>query len=177
VLAAAWSDVWRRAGGPAVARARATAAPRWAPVLGAVILLLVAAVAVSRIAAELRRQPELTAQVAPVGAADWLAAHPQVGTRAFNEYTWSGYLADRFFPDPNRRLFVISEGVLMGDAQLLRYRDVLGLRPGWRRLLDEDRVDYVVFDRGSALDGALAAEPGWRLAYRDATAVVYVRAT
>jgi hypothetical protein len=65
----------------------------------------------------------------------------------------------------------------MGDAQLRRYREVATLGPGWRRILDEDRVDYVVFDRGSALDGVLAGDPGWRLAYRDPTAVVYVRSS
>ena len=74
-------------------------------------------------------------------------------------------------------MFVLSEGVLMGDAQLRRYGEVATLGPGWRRILDQDGVDYVVFDRGSALDDVLATEPGWRLAYRDGTAVIYVRAT
>jgi hypothetical protein len=144
-------------------------------VVGALALLGVAAAVTPRIVGELARQPALTAQVAPVGAADWLAAHPATGSRMFNEYAWGGYLADRFAPRPARLVYVLSEGVLMGDAQLRRYRDVATLDPSWRRILDEDRVDYVVFDRGSALDGALAAEPGWRLAYRDRTAVVYVR--
>ena len=135
-----------------------------------------AAVVAPRISGELARQPALTAQAVPAGAADWLAAHPTTGSRMFNEYAWGGYLADRFAPRPDRRVYVLSEGVLMGDAQLRRYREVATLDPDWRRILAEDGVDYVVFDRGSALDGALAAEPGWRLAYRDRTAVVYVRA-
>jgi len=172
VLVATWSEVWRRLGAPRVPASR----PRWGPALGAATLLAVAAVIGSRVTVELARQPAVTAAAVPVGAAAWLAAHPETGTRMFNEYAWGGYLADRFFPDPRRRVYALSEGVLMGDGQLLRYRDVATLRPGWRRILDEDRVDYVVFDRGSALDGELAADPGWRAAYRDATAVVYVRA-
>ena len=43
-------------------------------------------------------------------------------------------------------------------------------------MLDEDRVDYVVIERGSSLDAVLRGEPGWRLAYQDRTAVIYVRA-
>ena len=172
VLVATWSDAWGRLGVPRLDGPRS----RWAPALGAVTLLAVAAVIGPRVASELARQPEVTARTVPVGAADWLAAHPETGTRMFNEYAWGGYLADRFFPDPRRRVYVLSEGVLIGDALLRRYDDVAALRPGWRRVLDEDRVDCVVFDRGSALDGELAADPGWRLAYRDATAVVYVRA-
>jgi hypothetical protein len=173
VLVAMWSDVWRRA--PA-ARWSRPAPPRWAPALGVATLLAVTAVVAPRIAGELARQPALTAQTVPVGAAEWLAVHPETGTRMFNEYAWGGYLAGRFFSRPGRRVYVLSEGVLMGDAQLRRYREVATLGPGWRRILDADRVDYVVFDRGSALDGVLAGEPGWRLAYRDGTAVVYVRA-
>jgi hypothetical protein len=176
VLVATWSAAWRRHGEPWLARRRRpAAAPRWGPAVALAALLAVAAVVGGRIAAELARQPEVTARVAPVGAADWLAAHPGVGTRMFNEYTWGGYLADRFAPQPDRRLYILSEGVLMGDGQLLRYHQVAKLAPGWQRVLDQDGVDYVVFDRGSALDDVLATEPGWRLAYRDATAVVYVR--
>ena len=171
VLVAAWSDVWSRV----PLRWSRPAPPRWAPAVGALVLLAVTSVVATRIGEELARQPAVTTQAVPVGAADWLAAHPGTGTRMFNEYVWGGYLADRFFPEPDRRVYVLSEGVLMGDAQLLRYDEVVTLGPGWRRILDADRVDYVIFDRGSALDGALAAEPGWRLAYRDATAVIYVR--
>ncbi|HXM55087.1 MAG TPA: hypothetical protein VOB72_06825 [Candidatus Dormibacteraeota bacterium] len=174
VLAMTWSDAWTRLAAPRLPSGGGRPA-RWGPALGAAILLAVAAAIAPGIAGGLARQPDLTARVVPVGAADWLAAHPATGTRMFNEYAWGGYLADRFSPAPNRRVFVVSEGVLMGDAQLLRYRDVATLRPGWRAVLAQDRVDYVVFDSGSALDGALANEPGWRLAYRDATAVVYVR--
>lgn len=172
VLVATWSDVWRRA---RIELPR-PAPPRWAPAVGAAALLAVTAVVGTRIAGELARQPALLASSEPAGAADWLAAHPEIGTRMFNEYAWGAYLADRFSPQPSRRVYVLSEGVLMGDAQLQRYHEVAALGPGWRRILDEDRIDYVVFDRGSALDDVLAAEPGWRLAYRDPTAVVYVRA-
>jgi hypothetical protein len=176
VLVATWSDAWRRFAPAALVGRRGAPPPRWAPAAGLAVLLGVSALTGPRIASELARQPELTRQIAPTGAADWLAAHPDVGTRMFNEYTWGGYLAARFYPNPDRRTFVISEGVLMGDAQLLRYRDVVALAPDWRRVLDQAHVDYVVFDQGTALDDVLATEPGWRVAYRDSTAVIYVRA-
>jgi hypothetical protein len=94
----------------------------------------------------------------------------------FNEYAFGGYLAYRFFPAANRRVFILGEGVLMGDRQLLRYQRVALLGPGWRGELDRTGVDYVVVSRGSRLDGALAAVAGWRRTYADATSVVYVRA-
>ena len=48
---------------------------------------------------------------------------------------------------------------------------------GWQDVLDQAGVDYVVFDAGSSLDQLLRTQPNWRLAYRDATAVIYLRAT
>jgi hypothetical protein len=178
-LVVAWSDAWRRHLVPRLPARPPSRVPRWAPAVTAVALLAVAGTIGQRVAQQLAGQPAVTAQVVPLGAADWLAAHPRVGTRMFNEYSWGGYLAGRFGPDrPNGRrpVFIVSEGVLMGDAQLYRYDQVASLQPGWRRVLDETGIDYVVFGRGSALDDVMATETGWRLAYRDGTAVIYVRA-
>lgn len=173
VLVTTWSDIWRRL---AVRRFLPIAPPRrWLSVVTLAVLALVAVEVGLRTADNLERQSALTGQTVPVGAADWLAAHPEVGTRMFNQYAWGGYLADRFYPNPNRRVFVFSEGVLMGDHLLFDYRQVAAVDPGWRDLLDRAGVDYVVFETGSSLDQVLAAQPNWSLVYRDAMAVIYLR--
>lgn len=175
VLVTTWSDIWRRL---EVRRSLPVGPPRrWLSVVTLAVLALVAVAVGLRTADTLGRQSALIVQTVPVGAADWLAAHPEVGTRMFNEYTWGGYLADRFYPNPNRRVFVFSEGVLMGDDLLFDYRQVAAVDPGWRDVLDRAGVDYVVFDSGSSLDQVLAAQPNWCVVYRDATAVVYLRST
>ena len=51
----------------------------------------------------------------PVGAANWLAAHPSVGTRMFNAYDWGGYLIYRFYGDANRRVFIYGEATEVGQ--------------------------------------------------------------
>src|ERR1700736_7004179 len=79
-------------------------------------LALVGGIGVS--AYTLRGQATATKANYPVAAADWLAAHPSVGTRVLNEYAWGGYLAYRFYPDPTRRLFIYGECALMGDKLL-----------------------------------------------------------
>jgi hypothetical protein len=123
----------------------------------------------------LGQQEAVSRQLLPVGAANWLAGHPGVGTRMYNPDRWGGYLAYRFFPAPNRRVYIYGEASVMGDRQIWRFEAVQDLRPGWRRVLDEDRIDYVVVDTSSALADVLATRPGWRLAYRDPTAAIYVR--
>ena len=173
VLVATWSDMWRRVALPRFL----SAAPRrrWLSAVTVTALALTAVGTSLRTADDLRHQPALTRGTFPVGAADWLATNPEVGTRMFNEYAWGGYLAERFYPEPNRRLFVFSEGLVMGDQLLFSYRQVAGVNPGWRDVLDRAGVDYVVFEAGSPLDEVLRTQLNWRLVYRDATAVIYVR--
>jgi hypothetical protein len=112
----------------------------------------------------------------PVAAADWLDAHPEVGTRMYNQYGWGGYLAYRFYPQPNRRVFIFGEAALMGDPLLNEYEDVQTLRTTWKQRLDQYQVDYVVYNRGEALANVLATQPEWKLVYEDSVAVIYVRA-
>src|SRR5205814_9892170 len=74
----------------------------------AVALIMVAGATSLRVASTINpaRQQQVDASNYPVGAGDWLAAHPEIGTRMFNQYGFGGYLAYRFYGDPNRRVFI-----------------------------------------------------------------------
>jgi hypothetical protein len=159
----------------------------WKPVLPArpvfaaitaVMLLVIAAATLVHIAdgTSPAKQQSLDASSYPIGAADWLAAHPDVGTMMYNQYGWGGYLANRFYPEPNRRVFIFGEAALMGDPLLNQYEDVQTLRTDWKTILDQYQVDYVVYNRGEALANVLATQPDWTLVYQDSVAVIYVRA-
>ena len=141
----------------------------------ALVLLLIAGMTALKVATTLSpaHQQSLDASTYPVAAADWLAAHPDVGTRMYNQYGWGGYLSYRFYPD--RKVFIFGEAALMGDPLLLDYEDVQTLRPDWQQVLDRYQVDYVVYNRGEPLANVLALDPKWRLVYQDAVAVIYVR--
>jgi hypothetical protein len=121
------------------------------------------------------KQQSLDSASYPVGAADWLVAHPEVGTKMYNQYGWGGYLAYRFYPEPNRRVFIFGEAALMGDSLLNEYQDVQTLRSDWKQVLDKYGVDYIVYNRGEALANVLATQPEWTLVYQDSVAVIYVR--
>ena len=120
-------------------------------------------------------QQNMDAQSYPVAASDWLAAHPEVGSRMFNQYGWGGYLANRFYPSPSRRVFIFGEAALMGDGLLNEYEDVVSLRTDWKQVLEKYGVDYVVYNKGAALSNVLATQPDWTLVYQDSVAVIYVR--
>src|SRR5207244_1513888 len=99
-------------------------------VITAIVLIFIALVTVFRVANNVSpaHQQSTDAASYPVAAADWLAAHPGVGTRMYNQYGWGGYLAYRFYPDANRRVFIFGEAALMGDPLLNEYQDVQTLR-------------------------------------------------
>jgi hypothetical protein len=93
----------------------------------------------------------------------------------YNQYGWGGYLAYRFYPQPNRRVFIFGEAALMGDSLLNQYEDVQTLRSDWKQILDQYKVDYIVYNKGEALANVLATQSDWELVYQDKVAVIYVR--
>ena len=121
-------------------------------------------------------QQDLVRSTYPVGAADYLAAHPELGTHMFNQYGWGGYLTYRFYPDPNRKVFIFGEAALMGDDLLNEYADVQFLSADWSSILDRHQVDYIVYNRDLPLTNVLAVDPHWKLVYEDSQAVIFVRA-
>ncbi|HEX7263853.1 MAG TPA: hypothetical protein VF383_06715 [Candidatus Dormibacteraeota bacterium] len=146
-------------------------------VITAVALLVVALATFAHIvdATSPSKQQDLTGTTYPVAAADWLAAHPEVGTRMYNQYGWGGYLAYRFYPDPHRKVFIFGEAALMGDGLLNDYEDIQTLRSDWKTMLDKYGVDYIVYNKGEALANVLATQSDWKLVYQDSVAVIYVR--
>jgi hypothetical protein len=178
VLINTYSDAWKEISKARGWKPQLPSQPVFA-VITALTLLVITLATVAHIASETSpsRQSMLTDTTYPVGAADWLAAHPEVGTRMYNQYGWGGYLAYRFYPQPNRRVFIFGEAALMGDDLLNEYEDVQTLRPDWKILLDKNGVDYIVYNRGEALANVLATQPDWTLVYQDPVAVIYVRKT
>jgi hypothetical protein len=175
ILVRLYGELWRRwSAERGWALPSTSPSPRLAAVTVIALLGLAALVGVAA-QRRLAEQEVLTQSTYPVAASDWLAAHPEVGTRMFNSYGWGGYLVYRFYPQPQRRVFVFGEATLMGDDQLKRYADVEGIRPDWQNQLEAAGVDYVVFGRSAPLTDALAVDPGWRKVYEDRVTAIYVR--
>ena len=176
VMIASYGDWWRQ--WAEAHRWSFTIPPRRSFALVTAIALLVIALATSvRVYENVNppHQATLDTQTYPVAAADWLEAHPDVGTRMFNQYGWGGYLAYRFYPQPNRKVFIFGEAALMGDGLLNDYEHIYTLHSDWKQLLDRYGIDYVVENRGDPLPNVLATQPDWSLVYQDSVAVIYVR--
>jgi len=152
------------------------ARPAFAAITAAALLVIAGATAI-HIAGDINpgEQDSLIVANYPVGAADWLAGHPDQCTRMFNQYGWGGYLAYRFYPDPNRKVFIFGEAALMGDQLLNEYADLQFVEADWSKILDRYRVDCVVYNRDLPLTNLLVNDPRWKLVYEDNMSVIFER--
>jgi hypothetical protein len=154
-------------------------APRSTALLGGAVAVLVIAVAgtVVFVHSTLSNQAEATAKNFPVGAADWLAAHPTVGTHMFNQYGWGGYLINRLYPAINRRVFSFGEATLLGNTVMQQVSDVETGNPDWQQIFAEYNIDYVIDVPGAPAVLALEVDPQWTKVYNDGLAVIMVKNT
>jgi len=170
-----FSAGWKRM--PQASRVVEWIAPRATAVRIASAAVLVIAVVGTGVfvRSTLSGQTRATAANFPVGAADWLASHPKVGTRMFNQYGWGGYLIFRFFPDPNRRVFSFGEATLVGTAVMQQVSDVELGNPDWQRIFADSAIDYVIDVPGAPAVLALEEDSQWTKVYDDGLAVIMVK--
>src|SRR3984957_9361121 len=143
---------------------------------GAAAVLVVAIVGTGLfVRSTLDRQTTATAANFPVGASNWLAAHPTVGTHMFNQYGWGGYLISRFYPDPNRKVFSFGEATLLGNKVMQQVADVELGNPDWQQIFAEYDIDYVVDVPEAPEVLALQVDPQWTQVYDDGLAVIMVK--
>lgn len=154
---------------------RVSLQPRRALAAAALFAGVVTVASLVSLAVLLRHQAASTVENFPSAAADYLDSHPSLGTRMFSDYGWGGYMIYRFYPEPNRRVFIFGEADLMGDTIMNEYADVVGLKSDWLDILNRHGVDYVVYDPNTALTSALATQPNWHQVYADSVAVIFVR--
>jgi hypothetical protein len=137
-----------------VSRPRAFDLP--APVRVPVAAVLVIAAVASAFSAPVR--PDERAY--PAGALDALRGDNGV---LLNEYDWGGYL---IFNLPARPVFIDGRYVPYLGGVLDDYRALVGLRPGWRELLDKYKVSELLLRPERPLAVALR-EDGWRVRSSD----------
>jgi len=175
ILIWSFSAGWERM--PPARNVAAWIASRGRTVLaGAAAVLVVAAAGTGLfVHSTLSNQTKATAANFPVGAADWLAAHPSVGTHMFNQYGWGGYLIFRFYPISNRRVFSFGEATVIGNSVMQQVSDVETGNPDWQRIFAEHDIDYVIDVPGAPAVLALEVDPQWTKVYDDGFAVIMVK--
>jgi hypothetical protein len=113
----------------------------------------------------------------PVRACDWIETHDIRG-RAFNPFSYGGYLLWRFYPDSTRLPFM---DIHQAGTPRIRYEYAWAAQDSvaWHALDGRWRFDWIVMMRGTAkqtgiLD-VLDADSAWALGFADDVAAVYLR--
>jgi len=138
------------------------------PALAVMVALLIATGSLG----QTRLTVEFDPKVFPIQA---LASLDQVGVqgRMFNYFPWGGYVLYAGYP--KHRVFIDGQTDFYGEELTKDYVKVLSLEPDWEDILARYQIGWVLFPHQSPLSLMLARTPGWRLAYQDDTADIFVR--
>jgi len=165
--------VRRRARAPADAQAAVVAsAPSTMPLALQVVIALAAvllAIRAAVVSGTLRAAGRL-----PVGAVGFMTAHG-LGGNVLGEYSWGGYLI--WHAPAGSRVFIDSRFEMVYPPRVQRdYLDFVRCGPEASAVLAAYPTDYVLMPAQSAASRFMAAQPGWRLVYRDPVAALFARA-
>jgi hypothetical protein len=108
----------------------------------------------------------------PVEAAQ-LIAEREVREPIYCPDQWGGYLIYRLYPQT--RVLVDDRHDLYGDQFFKDYLKVIFVQPGWNKVLDEKRVNWIVVQKDSSLGTILGQTPEWKLVHEDGTAWLFHR--
>ncbi|TNE92680.1 MAG: hypothetical protein EP330_00780 [Deltaproteobacteria bacterium] len=136
--------------------------------------LLVLAVASAVYYARAPGSVDFDPQVFPQRTVAWVQERPELARhRMFNSFMWGGYLSRALFPE--HRTSMNSWQDHIGETLMRRYMKVHTASPEATRILDEEGVDWVLFDTRSSLSRRLDESEAWRVCHRDPVASVWVR--
>ena len=138
-----------------------------------VILLVLALAGTAYVANNLRTSvmDSVVNSVEPVAATDWMLSH-RPPREVFNNYGWGGWLVWK--ANPQYPVFIDGRVEVYGDQVFGDYLSVEGLSSDWQQILDRYHVRTLVITQGDRLILVLP-QNGWKLAYSDSVARVYVR--
>jgi hypothetical protein len=141
-----------------------TATPLLAVLVCLVSLLLVAQAA---------RQPDFDLRRYPVSALHALDTEHRLGGRLLTTDAWAGYVIYKYWPE--QHVFFDDRYDMYPIALTAAYNKVLGLKPGWEQVLDQYRINIVVWPRAGAIVQALDHLPGWKRVRTDKVAATFIR--
>jgi hypothetical protein len=126
------------------------------------------------VAARLQLGAEPSTANLPVAGAQFIEQHHLPGP-IFNFQPWGGYLIYRWYPNPDRRVFIDGRIDMYGSAIGAEYDAVTSVQPDWKAVLDKHGIQTILIDRGDPLSTLLVADGGWERVFQGSVEEVFVR--
>ena len=112
----------------------------------------------------------------PIGAVDWLTAHPELPGPLWNDFAFGSYLA---FALPARPTWLDSRFFVFPPEQMQEYQQISHASPEWETLLQSERVNLLLLSTASQsqLIREATSSLDWCEQYGDKYAVIFSRCT
>ena len=110
----------------------------------------------------------------PVQTVSYIFNHKLPLNQGFNLDNWGGYLTYKF----NMPVFIDDRVAIYGAKFYDRYDDVRFVRPGWEKILNEDRINWILMPKQDPIAERLKEEPEtvkWKLVCEDKAAALFIR--
>ncbi len=141
-------------------------------ILNGAMVLAVAVFALVRVQTVAVQQSEAEAAQFPAAAVAYLAAN-HLPQPMLNHYNWGGYLIWKLYPD--YRVFIDGRADVYGDSLMEDFASVYYLNRNWKKPLEQWKIQTVILPPEAPLLQALESTGGWRQAYSDGQARIFVR--
>jgi len=109
----------------------------------------------------------------PVATLAALESEHRLGDRMLTTDAWAGYVIYKYWPQ--QHVFFDDRYDMYPVKMVDAYDRILNLDPGWDRVLDQYRINLIVWPKNGALVQGLAHLPAWTELRHDKVATVFVR--
>jgi hypothetical protein len=106
----------------------------------------------------------------PVEAAEFISKQ-DIREPIFSQDYWGGYLIYRLYPQV--RVAVDDRHDLYGDEFFKDYMKVVFVQPGWDKVLEQEKVRWILMPPDSTLANMLRLTKTWTVVHEDGTAVLF----
>jgi hypothetical protein len=107
----------------------------------------------------------------PTVTLDYVKDHKLAAEHGFTYDNWGGYIRYK----TGMKVFIDDRADFYGQKFYLDYASPATLQPGWQKVLDNYKIDWILFPNNSTLAFRLKEEPNWKLVAQDQASMLFER--
>ncbi|MBX9668458.1 MAG: hypothetical protein K2X93_12610 [Candidatus Obscuribacterales bacterium] len=109
----------------------------------------------------------------PTATLTYIQEHKLPFDRGFNNDNWGGLIRYKL----GMRVFIDDRADFYGEEFYTKYGSIVRTKPGWRNLLDNMKIDWILMPKDAVLSAALKNEEDWQIACEDPGSYLFTRKT
>ncbi len=151
-------------------RASNRATPRLMQFINTTIVVILAMIALVRVANLLVNQTNAEREKFPAAAVEWIQQN-RPAPNLYNSYGWGGYLIWKLYPE--YQVYIDGRADVHGDAFIENFLEIYRAEQGWQTEFAARDVRLVLIEPDAPLAKALANDSLWTHVFSDSQSVIY----